>query len=185
MSLSAVSLAALLLGPAPLPAIGPAVAAPPVGNVQFRSELREPRRRFYVFVTVRPVSLPKQPDANYLGLVGVDHEGRALDGRHRYLVHFPPAELPPNDALWSLTALESDPFADPPKADGMIGCGAKLRFNADGSLDLYLQRTRPASVGVNWVRTPAGSFNVLAHLRWPGAPHVPSDWRLPRVQRLD
>jgi len=32
-----------------------------------------------------------------------DGAGRALDGRHDYVMHFPAGQLPPNDAFWSLT----------------------------------------------------------------------------------
>lgn len=67
----------------------------------------------------------------------------------------------------------------------MVGRGTKLHFNPDGSLDLHLQQTQPEAPRVNWVRTSAGAFNVLAHLRWRGAPSPRSDWKLPTVQRLD
>ena len=185
MFVFAVGLAALLLGPAPFSAIRPAVSVPSAGAEHPSPDSPRERRRFYVFVAVQPVSLVKEPEASYFGVVGVDRDGRALDGRHRYVLHFARTELPPSDALWSLTALENDPFRDPPKADGMVGRGAKLYFNPDGSFDLHLQRTRPEASGVNWVRTPAGAFNLVAHLRWPGAPSPPSDWKLPSVQRLN
>jgi hypothetical protein len=185
MSLLAVALAASLLGPASLSAIRPTVSVPSAADEHPAPKLPGQGRRFYIFVTIRPVSLLKEPDASYIGVVGVDRGGRALDGRHHYLLHFAPTDLPPNDALWSLTALENDPFRNPPKVDGMVGRGAKLHFNPDGSLDLHLQRTRPEAPRVNWVRTPAGAFNVVAHVRWPGAPSPRSDWRLPSVQRLD
>jgi hypothetical protein len=184
MSLFAVPLAALLVGPAPFSAILPAISVSPAADERPAPAAGQ-GRRLYVFVTVRPVLLLKEPDASYLGVVGADREGRPLDGRHRYLLHFARTELPPNDALWSLTALESDPFRNAPKADGMVGRGAKLHFNPDGSLDLHLQRTRPEAPRVNWVRTPAGAFNLVAHVRWPGAPSPGPDWKLPRVQRLD
>jgi hypothetical protein len=185
MYLFAVGLAALLLGPAPLSAIRSAVSVPPAAAEHPPPEFPGERRRFYIFVAVQPVSLVKEPEASYLGVVGVDRDGRALDGRHRYVLHFARTELPPNDVLWSLTALENDPFRNPPKADGMVGRGAKLYFNPDGSFDLHLQRTRPEAPGINWVRTPAGAFNVVAHVRWPGAPSPRSDWKLPSVQRLN
>jgi hypothetical protein len=64
--------------------------------------------------------------------VGVDTDGRPLDGAHRYLLHFAKDELPPARTRWSLTALETDPFRDGPLGDdGILGRERDLHYNAD------------------------------------------------------
>ena len=39
--------------------------------------------------------------------------GRALNGRHAYVLHFPAGQLPPNDAFWSLTITDVAGFMVP------------------------------------------------------------------------
>src|SRR5512136_2482436 len=47
-----------------------------------------------------PVNVPQE--AMYWW-TNADGAGRALSGRHDYIMHFPPGGLPPNKAFWSLT----------------------------------------------------------------------------------
>jgi hypothetical protein len=37
----------------------------------------------------------------------VDGAGNRLNGRHNYILHFPPGGTPPNDAFWSLTMMDA------------------------------------------------------------------------------
>ena len=37
----------------------------------------------------------------------LDSAGRRLSGEHAYRLHFPPGQLPPNAAFWSLTATDT------------------------------------------------------------------------------
>jgi len=146
-------------------------------------------RKLFIVISVRPgVPQPQPPpDPSYFGVVGVDDAGRPLEGGHRYRVHFERDGVPPKSALWSLFALESDPFRPgPPAKGGMLGHRDRLHFNDDDSLDVYLQRTQPAGTPPrNWLRTPAGRFNLVAHVRFPGATEPSSEWKIPTVERLD
>ena len=179
MGLIGLSLAALL-------AIQPSIAALAPPGPQAVPVPQHPRRLFIV-ISVRPAAPQPPPDPSYFGVVGVDDAGRPLEGGHRYRVHFERDRVPPKTAVWSLFALESDPFrAGPPVEGGMLGHRDRLHFNDDDSLDVYLQRAQPAAAQPrNWLRTPAGRFNLVAHVRFPGATEPSAEWKIPTVERLD
>jgi hypothetical protein len=42
-----------------------------------------------------------------------------------------------------------------------------LRLNADGSLDIYVQRTPPVGHLSNWLPAPSGTFDVTLRLYGP------------------
>jgi hypothetical protein len=188
MTRIAIALAALLLG-APeivaLPASGPEIPRSEGGPYAIRQA--GPKNLLIIISVVRRLP-PQEPDSDpgYLGLLGVDSDGRPLDGKHRYLLHFAKDALPPATARWSLIALETDPFRDGSLgSDGMLGQG-DLRYNPDHSLDIYLQHERPGhGRRVNWLRIPSAPFNLVAHVRWPKQTVGESEWRVPSAKRLD
>ena len=61
-----------------------------------------------------------------------------------------------------------------------------MEFNADGSLDLLIQHTRPVQrVVSNWLPAPAGDFNLILRLYWPRAAALDGTWVPPPVTRVD
>ena len=70
--------------------------------------------------------------------------GQPLNGSHRYRLHFAAGQLPPVHAFWSLTAYGADDFliANPLHRHA-LGDRDPLVFNADGSLDLWVQAEPP------------------------------------------
>jgi hypothetical protein len=64
-----------------------------------------------------------------------------------------------------------------------IGSSDQLRYNADGSLDIYVQRQSPgADRESNWLPAPADSFILSLRLGWPDAPALDGTWQPPAVQ---
>lgn len=118
----------------------------------------------------------------------VDHQGQALNGRHRYRLHFSKGQLPPVQAFWSLTAYGSDDFLiDNPLSRYALGDRDPLVYNADGSLDLWIQAQPPAGEQQrNWLPVKAGApFLLNARLYWPQAAALNGAWGMPAVERLD
>jgi hypothetical protein len=118
----------------------------------------------------------------------VDATGQALDGRHRYRLHFNAAELPPVNAFWSVTAYGADDFliANPIHRHA-LGDRDPLVFNPDGSLDLHVQAEPPeGNRNNNWLPVRAGEpFLLNARLYWPKPSALDGTWGMPAVERID
>jgi len=86
----------------------------------------------------------------------VDGDGQPLSGANKYVVHFDKGKLPPADAFWSITMYDKDGFQVPNSINRFaIGDRDKLTFNADGSLDIYLQAESPGpDKEANWLPAP-------------------------------
>ena len=67
-----------------------------------------------------------------------------------------------------------------------IGDRDPLQYNADGSLDLYIQRRAPdVAKQSNWLPAPAsGSFSMNLRLYWPKQLVLDGQWVPPQVVRI-
>jgi hypothetical protein len=86
---------------------------------------------------------------------------------------------PPARAFWSLTMYdERQPFAANSINRYAIGDRDKLAFNADGSLDLYIQRASSGSdKESNWLPAPSkGMFTMNLRLYWPKPEALTGAW---------
>jgi hypothetical protein len=104
-----------------------------------------------------------------------DRTGAPLDGANkRYVVHLngpgnpTMPQLPiPADAFWSITMYDSAGFFVPNAIDRfLINDRSDLHYNADGSLDLYVQKDAPTDPDQrrNWLPAPAGNFRMIWRL---------------------
>lgn len=115
-----------------------------------------------------PANAPK--DAVYpVGLK--DADGDALDAsKHDYVIRFASeADLPPAQGFWSLTMYDTGYFFIPnPLNRYTLSARNELTKNADGSIDLYLQKDNPgAEKEANWLPAPNGPFIPMFRLYWP------------------
>ena len=118
----------------------------------------------------------------------VDRDGQALHGRHRYRLHFAKGSLPPVHAFWSVTAYGADDFLiDNPLKRHRLGDRDPLRYNPDGSLDLWIQAEAPeAARQANWLPVKAGEpFLLNARLYWPKPEALDGRWGMPGIEKLD
>jgi len=117
----------------------------------------------------------------------VDGEGKPYSGANRYVLHFDKGKLPPAAAFWSVTLYDKDGF-QAPNALGRFALGDrdKLKFNDDGSLDIYIQNERPgADKESNWLPAPAGEFNLAMRLYSPRREALDGPWTPPAVKRVN
>jgi hypothetical protein len=116
-----------------------------------------------------------------------DGDGRRLVGSRRYVISFPPGQLPPVGAFWSLT-LYDDELHFAPNAIDRYAIGdrtAGLRYGKDGSLKIYVQRAAPPGAQrANWLPAPAGKFRLYLRLYEPKPTAVNGTWTLPTVARV-
>jgi hypothetical protein len=115
-----------------------------------------------------------------------DADGKPLTAENNYVLHFTKAELPPVGAFWSLTLYDDDGFQVANALNRFaIGDRDALKFNADGSLDLYIQNADPGGdKASNWLPAPkSGEFGVTLRLYAP-APQVANGvWVPPVIKR--
>ncbi len=122
----------------------------------------------------------------------VDSAGVPLSGADSYLVHFAPGELPPARAFWSLAMYDTDGFFVPNAIDRFtINDRTELDYNADGSLDIYMQPNQPVDPhqGQNWLPAAAGPFRLIMRLYQPRPKRIASvldgsGWDPPTISRL-
>jgi hypothetical protein len=123
-------------------------------------------------------------DAIYPLNIG-DADGKPLTGANNYVLHFAKDEIPPAKAFWSVTLYDKDGF---PTSNDMernaIGDRDALKYNADGSLDLYFQHGSPGAENEsNWLPAPADAFNLLMRVYSPKGNVLDGSWAPPAVSR--
>ena len=98
-----------------------------------------------------------------------DADGRDYDGANKYVMRFAKGQLPPVKGFWSLTMYDADFFfVANPLNRYSISARQKLKANADGSTDLYIQNESPgADKESNWLPAPKGKFQLMLRLYGP------------------
>ena len=138
--------------------------------------------------------------AAYFGLWGNDLEeafypettfdaaGEELDGsKHAYTLHFDADQLPPARAFWSFTMykLPEQLLIENDINRYVIGSATKgLKYNADGSLDLYIQKDSPGrELESNWLPAHDGPFSLQARFYWPNPEALDPLYAPPAVEK--
>jgi hypothetical protein len=116
-----------------------------------------------------------------------DEEGKPLDGANKYILHFEKGSTPPASAFWSVTLYDKEGFqVANPLNRFAVSSWMPLRFNPDGSLDLYFQNESPvADKEANWVPAPKGPFNLTMRLYAPRSEALIGRWSPPPVVKIE
>jgi hypothetical protein len=112
----------------------------------------------------------------------LDENGARLSGARKYAVTF--SELPPVKGFWSMTLYDQNHFFAPNALDRFsLGTKSKpLRFEADGSLIVYVQKDRPSEDKLsNWLPAPPGPFSLYIRAYWPLPETKERRWTPPPV----
>jgi hypothetical protein len=124
--------------------------------------------------------------AEAMYIVGVTgSKGGYLSGANDYVIHFPAGHLPPAKYFWSVTMYNSSFFlvSNPINRYELASHTAGLKFNSDGSLDIYIQATAPAGHQSNWLPSPAsGTFEVTLRLYGPGPSALGRTYTYPVIE---
>lgn len=116
-----------------------------------------------------------------------DAHERAYDGRKNYVIHFDKGKAPPASGFWSITMYDENYFfvANPINRYS-ISPRQDLKYNADGSLDLFLQHESPGpDKESNWLPAPAGKFLLMLRMYWPNENDpsiIDATWTIPPVE---
>jgi len=65
-----------------------------------------------------------------------------------------------------------------------LGDRSGLVPNADGSVDIYIQKTAPEGHKSNWLPAPAGNFTLWLRAYLPGAAILDGTYQVPPVQEV-
>jgi hypothetical protein len=128
---------------------------------------------------VGPINAPEE--AMYW-MTRVDSTGQKLSGQHDYIMHFPAGQLPPNHAFWSLTMADvRNRFVANAINRYSVSDRSGLVADADGAVDIYIQRAAPAGHEANWLPAPAGNFMLWLRAYLPGATILDGKYNVPAV----
>ncbi len=116
-----------------------------------------------------------------------DNTGKALDGSHKYIIHFERENMPPVNAFWSITLYDEQGYQVANNLNRFaLSNWMPFKYNKDGSLDLFFQHESPGrDKEANWLPAPAGSFNLTMRLYAPKEAVLVGEWNPPPVKRLD
>jgi hypothetical protein len=138
------------------------------------------------FITAIGLGANRPQDAVY-PTSEVDAEGKPYSGTNQYVMHFPKGQTPPADGFWSITMYNSAYFfVDNPLNKYTVSPRNELKYNADGSLDIYIQTESPGKdKEANWLPAPRDKFILMMRLYWPKeqAPSIiDGTWKPPAVK---
>jgi len=118
----------------------------------------------------------------------LESNGARLDGARRYTLTFPKGQTPHVNGFWSLTLYNEHHFFAPNDIK-RYSVGTKnrdLKYNADGSLTIYVQADEPTDPleRANWLPAPKrGNFSLYIRAYWPRAEVTDGSWTPPAVLR--
>jgi hypothetical protein len=141
------------------------------------------------FITAIGLGANRPQDAVY-PTSAADAEGKPYSGANKYTVHFAKGKTPPANAFWSITMYDVDYFfVNNPLNKYTVSPRDDLQYNADGSLDLFIQNESPGKdKEANWLPAPEGKFVLMMRMYWPKekAPSIiDGSWTPPAVMRAD
>jgi hypothetical protein len=113
---------------------------------------------------------------------------KKYSGANKYVMHFNKGELPPVNGFWSITMYDGNYFFVPNAINRYtVSQRNKLKANADGSVDIYVQHDSPGKdKEQNWLPAPAGEFVLMMRLYWPKdtPPSIlDGTWKPPEVKQ--
>lgn len=117
----------------------------------------------------------------------VDADGASLTGENRYVLRLAKDELPKARAFWSITLYDErfNMVDNPIKRYAIGSLSEGLIYNADGSLDIWMQHEPPApDRQSNWLPTPKGEFNLFLRTYLPAEEVMNQSYAPPFVRRL-
>jgi hypothetical protein len=126
-----------------------------------------------------------QPDDAVYPMIVRDAQDNPVVGEKNYVLHFDKGELPPVDGFWSLTMYDAAGFqVANPINRFVIRDRDPLNFNADGSLDIYVQHGDPGGDRTaNWLPSPSsGVLGLTLRLYAPRKSVLDGHWSPPPLR---
>lgn len=129
-----------------------------------------------------------QPEDAIYPLCVHDAEGNPVIAEKRYVLRFEKSQIPPVEAFWSLTMYDGEGFQVANEINRFaIGDRDDLKFNADGSLELYIQHENPGpEKASNWLPSPkSGPMGLTMRLYAPKPEALDGRWNPPALKHVN
>jgi hypothetical protein len=115
----------------------------------------------------------------------VDGDGKLLDSANKYVMHYEKGQFQPTNATWSISQYQGNFYVRNALNRYVIAPWMPLKFNTDGSLNVYLQAESPGpDKEANWLPTPPGVFNVTIRNYWPKRPALDGTYKNPPITKV-
>lgn len=128
------------------------------------------------------------PEEAVYPIAFTDSEGKPLTGANKYVIHFNKNQFPPVKAFWSITMYNDKVlFVDNPLNRYLIGDRTPgLKYNEDGSLDIYIQKENPGGdKESNWLPAATDNFSLTLRMYLPQESVLNSEYQPPPVKRVE
>jgi hypothetical protein len=116
-----------------------------------------------------------------------DTQLQQLVGTSSYALTFQKGQLPPVKGFWSVTMYDPEHYFYQ-NALKRYALGTKnktLKYNADGSLTIYLGNKSPGKdKESNWLPAPAGNFSIWLRTYWPDQAILDGTWKPPVIKMV-
>ena len=117
----------------------------------------------------------------------LDAEGKPLDGKNRYLLHFDKDQVPPVQFFWSQTMYSLPQrllVANPINRYAIGSRTPGFKIEANGSANIYIQAESPGKdKESNWLPSPAaGPYYMVLRMYGPKGSLKDGTWKAPQPQ---
>ncbi len=112
-------------------------------------------------------------------------------GDHNYTIHFPKDSFPPlrDKGFWSITANEIPGYfliPNPVNRYAIRDRTKNLKYNDDGSLDIYIQSDSPGpGKESNWLPIAKGESTTIFRVYLPKEPLLNGTYKLPPIRTVE
>ncbi|MDR2427151.1 MAG: DUF1254 domain-containing protein [Endomicrobium sp.] len=112
-----------------------------------------------------------------------DSDNEKYDFSKKYVLSFKKDEIPPANALWSVSLYNGSGYLVKNSIKRFsLGSKDNLRFNKDGSLEIYIQKDNPGKdKQSNWLPCGEEEFSVALRCYWPKDNLLDGSWKAPSV----
>lgn len=119
----------------------------------------------------------------------VDAKGEKLNGKNRYILKFPPGQLPPANSFWSITMYDQPASLLVANSLNRYLLNstmlAQFKKDADGGLTFFFQTDSPGKdKESNWLPSPKGDFALIMRLYWPKEAALNGTWKQPQLVKI-
>lgn len=142
----------------------------------------------YPYTVVTPaMAKPRLGTGSDYGIAYLDSDKLPFDGSQTYKISLPPDAPVAN--FWAVTIYDTQTrsmLQTDQKAAGIDSLQDGLRYNTDGSIDIYFSPEPPPGYQNNWIQTvPGKSWFTILRMYSPLEAWIDQSWRPSEVQRVN